>query len=612
MTAPVRDRPEFHQARKSIYQLSERLNDFGWLLTVPDEDLGEDLIVHIYYQGKATGVLFHVQVKSVTNLNQRRKKDHVPYPIEVTDLLHWESFELPVVLIVWDVAQREGRWLFLSQAIEKLNQTQPEWRQQQKKTLHIPWTNKTDDANLTLLKQQIGHYLYPLLAKDKQLDIEMKLNFPLTDPVGQEAFAAFERFIKEGTPVTVTEAFVDKFTFPKWYSNWFGKFDPNSVEITLGPATSDRKINVAIQILCDDGSSSPIYSITLKIDNMGITGTYLKASNHYQIDAPFYLELVGSQRDASQQLTITLESKELSGDPCSILQVTQFWDHYARGGELRLEFFTPNGKKFHQNRFLPQPRFRRKPDYIHLIEKLCFIQNKLGRLFHVPIEGISPNNRQGILKLFDLLKRGKVIRNDQRRQFLMMPDADGHWFLEALKSARENTTPINFRESFESSWVELFGQKIATGPIVQYFDGKVLQNPNEVPGMNHGEMELVLEDCKVTEIFPQFFMREAERLSNLLAQKYSFKRLYLFGSLVWDDKATPQTDIDMAIEGLNPADFFEAMAYLEGLTEFPFDLIALESAPSALRERIINEGKLLYEQKAGSTGLTANGSTHRI
>lgn len=610
MSTPVRDRPEFRQARKSIYQLCERLNDFGWLPNELNHDLGEDLNVRIYFDGRATGVVFHVQVKSITNLNQRRRKDCIPYSVEVKHLLHWETFELPVVFIVWDVKLREGRWLFLPQAIAKLNQTQPEWRHKQKKTLHIPWMNKTDDVGLIALKQQIGHYLYPLLAKNKQLDIEMTLGFPLTDPSGQEAFDDFERFLQTGQQVTLKGEFIRSLKFSDWYSLWFGDGDLVTAEITLGPYTSNQTVNVGVQILCDDGSFSPNQFIELKVENIGIDGKYVKASNQHQVNAPLFLELITTKSGTNHQLTVNIQDNDLSGDPCSILETVRFWDHYARGGLIRLEFLTSRGRKILQNSFPPQLHFKRNLRFVQLIEKLCFIQNKLSRLFQVPVEGLSPENSQAISKLFDMLKRGKVIRNNQRLEFLMTPDADGHWLLETLNAARENNISINIRESFDRSWVELFGQKIDTGPTVQYFTGKVAQDHAEVEVLNQEKLELVLEDAEVTEIFPQFFTKEAERVSNLLAQKYPFKRLYLFGSLVWDDKVTPQTDIDMAIEGLNPAHFFEAVAYWEGLTEFSFDLIALETAPSALRERIINEGKLLYEQKPRSTGLAANGSPH--
>ena len=71
MVAPIRLTPQTQQARRSIRQIAECFEAFGWVVTPPSEDLGEDFIAHIYFDGRATGVLFHIQAKSITNLQER-------------------------------------------------------------------------------------------------------------------------------------------------------------------------------------------------------------------------------------------------------------------------------------------------------------------------------------------------------------------------------------------------------------------------------------------------------------------------------------------------------------------------------------------------------------
>ena len=58
------------------------LIEFGWI-AVPPEDLGEDFIVQIYFERRATGTSFFVQLKSVINLYERQKDKFLPYPFEV-------------------------------------------------------------------------------------------------------------------------------------------------------------------------------------------------------------------------------------------------------------------------------------------------------------------------------------------------------------------------------------------------------------------------------------------------------------------------------------------------------------------------------------------------
>jgi len=157
---------QMRQEQISRNQLSERLAEFGWVIAAPMPDLGEDFVVHIYFEGRATGVMFHVQEKSVTNLHERRKDDHLIYKnIAVKDLVHWEAFSLPVVLIVWHVTLREGRWALMNDIIADLDQRLTDWRDKQVVRVRLPWRNRTDDAGLVQLRQQVGQCLFPLTAR---------------------------------------------------------------------------------------------------------------------------------------------------------------------------------------------------------------------------------------------------------------------------------------------------------------------------------------------------------------------------------------------------------------------------------------------------------------
>src|SRR5512145_530876 len=102
---------QVEQEQRSRHQLAERFSDFGWHFTSPSPDLGEDFIVEVYHEGKNTGVMFYIQEKSITNLEKRRTKDNcLVYTLKVNDLKHWENFSLPVVIVIWDINLREGKW----------------------------------------------------------------------------------------------------------------------------------------------------------------------------------------------------------------------------------------------------------------------------------------------------------------------------------------------------------------------------------------------------------------------------------------------------------------------------------------------------------------------
>jgi predicted nucleotidyltransferase len=110
-------------------------------------------------------------------------------------------------------------------------------------------------------------------------------------------------------------------------------------------------------------------------------------------------------------------------------------------------------------------------------------------------------------------------------------------------------------------------------------------------------MQLTLVNQDLVEIFPDWFVREAKRISRILADKFGANAVYLFGSFVWSDTYFPETDIDLAASGIPFERLYKALGYLEEETQYPFDLVDLDDIPVTFRERILAEGKLLYERE---------------
>jgi len=92
----------------------------------------------------------------------------------------------------------------------------------------------------------------------------------------------------------------------------------------------------------------------------------------------------------------------------------------------------------------------------------------------------------------------------------------------------------------------------------------------------------------------------AQKCADLLARKFAVERVYLFGSLAEEINIHPQSDIDLAVEGLASHFYFKALSELWDVLppEIELDLVPLEDAHEKLKEKIINQGKLLYERKS--------------
>lgn len=72
------------------------------------------------------------------------------------------------------------------------------------------------------------------------------------------------------------------------------------------------------------------------------------------------------------------------------------------------------------------------------------------------------------------------------------------------------------------------------------------------------------------------------------------RRVLVFGSVARGD-ATDESDLDLAVEGLPPAEYFEAMARAAAAAGRPVDLVRLEEARPTLRDRILFEGELIHD-----------------
>lgn len=72
------------------------------------------------------------------------------------------------------------------------------------------------------------------------------------------------------------------------------------------------------------------------------------------------------------------------------------------------------------------------------------------------------------------------------------------------------------------------------------------------------------------------------------------RRVILFGSLV-KERFERDADIDLAVEGLDPTEYFHAWAEVSELTDISVDLKPLERCYDHCRQRINQEGVVLYE-----------------
>jgi hypothetical protein len=80
--------------------------------------------------------------------------------------------------------------------------------------------------------------------------------------------------------------------------------------------------------------------------------------------------------------------------------------------------------------------------------------------------------------------------------------------------------------------------------------------------------------------------------AKLLAERYRASRVVLFGSLA-EGTFSEQSDVDLAVEGMLSACYFDALAELMALFGVPVDLVRFEEAVPSLRAHLEAEGRTL-------------------
>src|SRR5215831_14562021 len=83
----------------------------------------------------------------------------------------------------------------------------------------------------------------------------------------------------------------------------------------------------------------------------------------------------------------------------------------------------------------------------------------------------------------------------------------------------------------------------------------------------------------------------ATRCARILRDRFRARRVIPFGSVVGHGTWHPGSDLDLAVEGIPPEQFFQAWAALRELLPpgLDVDLVDLEHAGEALRARILGE-----------------------
>jgi hypothetical protein len=490
------------QEQVSLAQVKACFAREGWTEARP-VDVGEDAIYSIYYQERATGVNFYLQVKSVTNLAERQSDRIVRYRFDVKDLIHWEGFAYPVVLLVWDVLRDEGRWILARKALSDLDARRAGWRDQRTVTVWIPCDNTSNSVGLEKLRVSLGAYLYSTIAKGRPLEIKINFSFE-PGPEGDRAHDALQSFVRDGQPASFDSTVIEGVVVSEWWEPWVGTIDPDKVYVAVSPRESDRSLWATLDAIGTQGTRATLPYLDLHVVRAG-TDTALLSNTHQSY--PLWVKLEMSRSAHTLKIHFGHNPGEYGHNVSLTKELMGLLQCLSEGGRLSVTFAEAPDSPF-QFAYDPESGFRPDPFFVELVQDLCQIQGAMGERFRIPPEGISREDAESIHELIEIIETGKTVRNGGSGTLnVVVSDPAG------LARVLQDMGPVTFKEQSEESYIALFGRDISVGPMTRVVKGTLTGSLDDLrqallalaPG---SAVELRVKDCVVTESFVRWSAQE--------------------------------------------------------------------------------------------------------
>jgi len=398
---------EAQQEDQSEGQFKARLAEpaVGWPVNRMGRDLGEDLLIQIYDHGTSTGLSFYVQLKSVRDVEQRRRKrgpEELRFRLEVKDLLHWDVQTVPVVLVIWDVEKRSGYWQTIPKIIRALDEQSEGWRKKRTVTVSVPVEQGTDDDGLRRLRWAVADLMVGLVAG--RSPFRVTLSFADSED-GTERARAFKQALDQGEPILFEGNAIPELELPDWHRRLYGQRAPVQ-RVEIRPKPSDRRLPVRVEVQSREGAAVMPY-VELRAIKQG-TKSLVLSNQHQPVPIVFEVSL-----NQTRESKLRLWQTRLGSTVQEAREVAAFMFALARpGSRIRISNIE-TGHPLVDSELPAASHEEAERARIHLetLDKLAFVEPHIAAAGPISVDkGISVDDMVAIDLLYRVCRERRISR----------------------------------------------------------------------------------------------------------------------------------------------------------------------------------------------------------
>jgi predicted nucleotidyltransferase len=120
----------------------------------------------------------------------------------------------------------------------------------------------------------------------------------------------------------------------------------------------------------------------------------------------------------------------------------------------------------------------------------------------------------------------------------------------------------------------------------------ILSMSNSDPHLAYWQRRRIEQELHNQELVKQA-RQDLQKITEMLVREFNAKKIILFGSLI-QGNFNQDSDIDLAVAGISPSDYFHILAAINSVSDRWIDLKPLEALDPHFLKRVLQTGECLY------------------